>query len=66
MLFRSVLLQDINGVSVTVNDSAGNVTYKVETTDGVAALDSNDYKYGILDEKSPSAIPSLTDAISRA
>lgn len=61
-----VLLQDINGVSVTVNDSAGNVTYKVETTDGVAALDSNDYKYGILDEKSPSAIPSLTDAISRA
>lgn len=61
-----VLLQDINGVSVTVNDSAGNVTYKVETTDGVAALDSNDYKYGILDENSPSAIPTLTDAISRA
>ena len=61
-----VLLQDINGVSVTVNDSAGNVTYKVETTDGVAALDSNDYKYGILDENSPSAIPILTDAISRA
>ena len=61
-----VLLQDINGVSVTVNDSAGNVTYKVETEEGVAALDSNDYKYGILDENSPSAITPLTDAISRA
>ena len=61
-----VLLQDINGVSVTVNDSAGNVTYKVETEEGVAALDSNDYKYGILDEDSPSAITPLTDAISRA
>lgn len=61
-----VLLQDINGVSVTVNDSAGNVTYRVENTDGVAALDSTDYKYGILDEKSPSAIPVLTDAIGRA
>lgn len=61
-----VLLQDINGVSVTVNDSAGNVTYKVETEEGVAALDSNDYKYGILDENSPSAITPLIDAISRA
>ena len=61
-----VLLQDINGVSVNVNDSAGNVTYKVETEENVAALDSNNYKYGILDENSPSAIAPLTDAINRA
>lgn len=61
-----ILLQDINGVSVTVNDSAGNVTYKVETEEGVAALDSNNYLYGIMDEESPSAVPELTDAISRA
>lgn len=59
------LLEDINGVNVNTVDSAGNVQYSVTKTEGVAALDSADYKYGILDEKSPSAIKVLTDAVSR-
>lgn len=59
------LLEDINGVNVSNMDSAGNVQYRVTKTDGVAALDSADYKYGILDESSPSAIATLTDAVSR-
>lgn len=59
------LLEDINGVNVNTVDSAGNVQYSVTNTEGVAALDSADYKYGILDEKSPSAIKVLTDAVSR-
>lgn len=59
------LLEDINGVNVSNMDSAGNVQYRVTKTDGVAALDSADYKYGILDESSPSVIATLTDAVSR-
>jgi len=58
------LLEDITGVSVDVSDSAGNVQYSVDTEVGVAALDSADYKYGIMNSKSPSAIKSLTDAIN--
>lgn len=57
------LLEDITGVSVNVTDSAGNVSHTVNTTEGVAALDSYDYKYGIMDEKSPSAINDLTSAL---
>lgn len=60
-----VLLEDITGVSVDVTDSAGNVRYSVDTETGVAALDSNDYLYGIMDESSPSAAKVLTDAIDR-
>lgn len=59
------LLEDINGVGVTVTDSVGNVEYRVNKTEGVAALDSTDYKYGILDEQSPSAISTLVDAVNR-
>lgn len=61
----SVLLTDITGVSVT-QDSAGNATYSVTKTEGVAALDSSNYKYGVMDSTSPSAINKLTDASSRA
>lgn len=61
-----MLLQDINGVKVDVTDSAGNVSYHVVETEGVAALDSTDYRYGIMDEKSPSANAKLVDAINRA
>lgn len=57
------LLEDITGVSVNVTDSAGNVSHTVNTTEKVAALDSYDYKYGIMDEKSPSAINDLTSAL---
>lgn len=58
------LLEDITGVSVDVSDSAGNVQYRVDTEDGVAALDSADYKYGIMNANSPSAIDALTEAIA--
>ena len=55
------LLEDITGVNVT--SSASNTTYKVVNTENVAALDSNDYTYGIMDKDSPSKISSLVDAI---
>lgn len=55
------LLEDITGVNVTSNK--GNVQYKVVNTDGVAALDSYDYKYGIFDASSPDKIQSLVDAV---
>ncbi len=61
-----VLLEDITGVSVDVIDTAGNVRYSVDTEVGVAALDSNDYMYGIMDADSPDAVKALTDAIDRA
>lgn len=60
-----VLLEEITGVSVDAIDSAGNVRYSVDTEDGVAALDSNDYLYGVMDENSASAIKPLVDAIDR-
>lgn len=55
------LLQDITGVQVTSTPGATN--YKVLTEENVAALDSTDYKYGIMDSKSASAIESLVSAI---
>lgn len=55
------LLEDITGVNVT--SSASSTSYKVVTTENVAALDSNDYTYGIMDKNSPSKISSLVDAI---
>lgn len=61
-----VLLEDITGVSVDVKDSAGNVQYSVDKTTGVAALDSSDYMWGIMDEDSPDAVDGLVDAIDRA
>lgn len=55
------LLEDITGVNVT--SSASQTNYKVVSTENVAALDSNDYLYGIMDKNSPSKINSLVDAI---
>lgn len=43
------LLEDITGDHVHAVDSVGNVTYSVFANDNVAALDSADYNYGILD-----------------
>lgn len=62
----SRMLADVTGVSVTTTDAVGNVAYKVETEEGVAALDSADYKYGIMDEQSPSAISPLVEAAKNA
>ena len=59
------LLQDITGVSVIVIDSAGNVSRSVVKTDGVAALDSANYRYGIMDADSGAAIPELVNAINK-
>lgn len=56
------LLEDITGVSVDVRDSAGNVDYSVDKTEGVAALDSADYLYGIMDDNSPSKLTTLVNA----
>ena len=58
------LLEDITGVNVEVTDSAGNVNYRVTTEEGVAALDSNNYQYGIMDKDSASAINTLVEAIN--
>ena len=55
------LLEDITGVSVTIDNSVPQ--YKVVSTENVAALDSSDYKYGIMDSRSPSKIDSLVNAI---
>jgi hypothetical protein len=61
-----VLLEDITGVSADVTDSAGNVKYSVDTTKNVAALDSNDYLFGVLDSSSPDKITNLVNAVKRA
>ena len=55
------LLQDITGVKVSTENST--TTYKVVSTENVAALDSGDYKYGIMDSSSPSKIETLVSAI---
>lgn len=56
------LLEDITGVTVT-STSAG-TTYSVNTNvTNPAALDSNDYKFGIMDSNSPSKISTLVNAI---
>ena len=55
------LLEDITGVNVT--STANQTQYKVVSTENVAALDSNDYLYGIMDKNSPAKINSLVDAI---
>ena len=71
------LLEDITGVT-TSDDGSGNIQYHenfVEGTDigldsdrggainRTAFLDSNDYRYGIMDERSPSGLDNLTEAI---
>lgn len=56
------LLKDITGVQVSVENSTTN--YKVVSTENVAALDSADYKYGIMDSNSPSKIETLVNAIN--
>lgn len=55
------LLEDITGVNVSVSNSS--VQYKVMSEENVAALDSNDYTYGIMDKNSPSKITPLVDAM---
>ena len=55
------LLQDITGVNVST-DTAGAPTYKVDKTEGVAVLDSTDYKWGIMNSSSDSHIDSLVEA----
>lgn len=55
------LLEDITGVRVDTSNST--TTYRVVTEENVAALDSADYKYGIMDGNSPSKIETLVDAI---
>lgn len=55
------MLQDITGVQVTTQNST--TKYKVVETENVAALDSADYKYGIMDSESPSKIATLVNAI---
>ena len=61
-----VFLEDITGVSVDAIDTAGNVQYSVDTEEGVAALDSNDYLYAVMNDESPDAIDDLVDAIDRS
>lgn len=61
-----VLLEDITGVSVDTIDTAGNVRYKVDKTDNVAALDSNDYLWAVMNSSSPDHLDTLTDAIKGA
>lgn len=58
------LLRDITGVQVDATNST--TTYKVLTEENVAALDSSDYRYGIMDDSSPSKIQTLVDAIEEA
>lgn len=55
------LLENITGVNVSVSNSS--VQYKVMSEENVAALDSNDYTYGIMDKNSPSKITPLVDAM---
>lgn len=57
----AAMLQDITGVQVTTQNSV--TKYKVVATENVAALDSGDYRYGIMDANSPSKIQSLVNAI---
>ena len=60
----SKLLRDITGVQV--DSTAATTTYKVLTKENVAVLDSSDYRYGVMDNNSPSKIQSLVDAIDEA
>jgi hypothetical protein len=56
----SKLLSNITGVTASYNNGVN--TYKVNSTSGVAALDSADYKYAIMNGDSPSKIPTLVSA----
>ena len=56
------LLENITGVQVT--SSATTTNYKVLTEENVAALDSADYRYGIMDRKSAAKIDKLVDAVN--
>ena len=59
-----VLLQDITGV-MTTSDKAS-TKFSVVKDEGVAVLDTAEFKYGIMNDKSPSKIASLVDAIGRS
>lgn len=57
----NTLLAEMTGVKVDYT-TAG-TQFNVVTEENVAALDSGDYKYGIMDENSASKIETLVDAI---
>jgi hypothetical protein len=59
-----VLLEDITGVSADVKNNV--LKYSVDTTKSVAALDSNDYLFGVLNSSSPDKIDDLVSAVNRA
>jgi hypothetical protein len=59
-----VLLEDITGVSADVKNNV--LKYSVDTTKNVAALDSNDYLFGVLNSSSPDKIDDLVSAVNRA
>ena len=69
-----VLLEDITGVKTGyMSGDVIDPTYSVQKTEGVAALDSNDYRYGILkpngsegSNTSPDGIDILAQAIDSA
>ena len=56
-----VLLQDITGVKTTSDGAT--TKYSVVKDKDVAVLDTAEFKYGIMDDNSPSKIASLVDAI---
>ena len=63
------LLEDITGVNVEATDTVGNVSYSVDSSvTDPAALDSNDYTYGILnpDDTTGTVISTLSDAATKA
>jgi len=77
----NVLLKTVTGV-FTADDGNNNITYRVDSEEGqvigqdplsganitTATLDSNNYRYGIMDpdDVSGTAIPALTEAIQQA
>lgn len=65
----NTLLHDITGVNVSATDTAGNVSYSVDSSvTDPAALDSNDYLYGVLNpnDTTGSSINTLVTAANTA
>lgn len=56
------LLEDITGVQVNPSNNAGGVTYSTVKTEDVAVLDSANYRWGIMDERSASHLENLVKA----
>ena len=65
----NTLLHDITGVNVSATDTVGNVSYSVDSSvTDPAALDSNDYLYGVLNpnDTTGSSINTLVTAANTA